>query len=73
VIDLGPEGGAGGGAVVAIGTPEQVANDPASHTATFLREILAQEPQAARPTVARVSKLSSTKSAAGRSRAAGAK
>ena len=40
VIDLGPEGGAGGGEVVAIGTPEDVAENPASHTAIFLREIL---------------------------------
>jgi len=36
VIDLGPEGGAGGGAVVAFGTPEQVATVAASHTGRFL-------------------------------------
>jgi len=40
VIDLGPEGGNGGGLVVAEGTPEQVATVAASHTATFLREAL---------------------------------
>ncbi len=40
LIDLGPEGGAGGGQVVAVGTPEQVAADPDSHTGVFLREIL---------------------------------
>jgi excinuclease ABC subunit A len=40
VIDLGPEGGAGGGRVVATGTPEQVAADPVSHTGRFLAELL---------------------------------
>src|SRR5215203_1272790 len=39
VIDLGPEGGSGGGQVVATGTPEQVAAVPESHTGYFLREI----------------------------------
>jgi excinuclease ABC subunit A len=37
VIDLGPEGGHGGGAVVATGTPEQVAGCAASHTGRFLK------------------------------------
>ena len=40
VIDLGPEGGSGGGQVVATGTPDQVARVGASHTGYFLREIL---------------------------------
>ena len=40
VIDLGPEGGSGGGTVVAEGTPEAVAADPASHTGRFLRPLL---------------------------------
>jgi excinuclease ABC subunit A len=40
VIDLGPEGGAGGGQVVAVGTPEEVAESTDSHTAIFLRDIL---------------------------------
>ena len=40
LIDLGPEGGAGGGQVLATGTPEQVAQSKTSHTAVFLREIL---------------------------------
>jgi excinuclease ABC subunit A len=39
VIDLGPEGGSGGGQVIATGTPEQVAAVPESHTGYFLREI----------------------------------
>lgn len=40
IIDLGPEGGDGGGEVVATGTPEEVAQNPASHTARFLKDIL---------------------------------
>jgi excinuclease ABC subunit A len=40
VIDLGPEGGAGGGRLVVEGTPEQVARCAASHTGRFLREVL---------------------------------
>ena len=42
VIDLGPEGGAGGGAVVAEGPPEAVARVSASHTGRFLRPTLAR-------------------------------
>ncbi|WP_324152105.1 excinuclease ABC subunit UvrA [Ideonella sp.] len=40
LIDMGPEGGAGGGTVVAEGTPERVAACPASHTGHFLRALL---------------------------------
>ena len=40
VIDLGPEGGSGGGEIVATGTPEQVAGVDESHTGRFLAEIL---------------------------------
>lgn len=40
VIDLGPEGGAGGGEIVAMGTPEEVAKSKVSHTARFLRDAL---------------------------------
>jgi excinuclease ABC subunit A len=40
VLDLGPEGGAGGGRVVAVGTPEELAAAPASVTGTFLRTLL---------------------------------
>jgi excinuclease ABC subunit A len=40
VIDLGPEGGDGGGTVVATGTPEDIAAFPASHTGRFLKPAL---------------------------------
>ena len=40
IVDMGPEGGAGGGTVVAEGTPEQVAKVKASHTGRFLQELL---------------------------------
>ncbi|MGI6037918.1 MAG: excinuclease ABC subunit UvrA [Limnochordia bacterium] len=40
IIDLGPEGGDGGGRIVAQGTPEEVAQVPESHTGRFLRKIL---------------------------------
>lgn len=43
VIDMGPEGGNGGGLLVAEGTPEQIAGVPASHTGKFLRDILSPE------------------------------
>ncbi|HEV7886251.1 MAG TPA: excinuclease ABC subunit UvrA, partial [Acidimicrobiales bacterium] len=40
IIDLGPEGGDGGGAVVVEGTPEKVAKTPESHTGRFLAPLL---------------------------------
>jgi excinuclease ABC subunit A len=40
VIDIGPEGGDGGGQIVASGTPEQVATHPASHTGAYLLPLL---------------------------------
>src|SRR4051812_2674627 len=46
IIDLGPEGGSGGGQVIATGTPEQVARIEASHTGNFLAEVLHHRPVA---------------------------
>ena len=40
LIDMGPEGGAGGGAVVGVGTPEDIAANPASHTGRYLARML---------------------------------
>ena len=40
IIDLGPEGGDRGGSVVAVGTPEEVAESPLSYTGVFLRKVL---------------------------------
>ncbi|WP_170954677.1 excinuclease ABC subunit UvrA [Polaromonas sp. AER18D-145] len=40
LIDMGPEGGAGGGMVVGVGTPEDIAANPASHTGRYLKRLL---------------------------------
>jgi len=40
LIDLGPEGGEGGGEIVAVGTPEQVLESRSSHTAEALRKFI---------------------------------
>ena len=42
IIDLGPEGGDGGGEIVAAGTPEQIARDKRSYTGAFLKPVLAR-------------------------------
>lgn len=47
IIDMGPEGGSGGGTVLATGTPEAVAQIPESHTGRFLAEVLVAHPAAA--------------------------
>ncbi|MEA1652336.1 excinuclease ABC subunit UvrA [Nitrospirillum sp. BR 11164] len=46
IIDMGPEGGAGGGRIVAEGTPEHVANVPESHTGHYLKPYLSEVPPA---------------------------
>ena len=42
IIDLGPEGGDGGGEIVAAGTPEDVAKEKRSYTGAFLKPVLAK-------------------------------
>jgi excinuclease ABC subunit A len=42
IVDLGPEGGDGGGEIVAAGTPEQIARNPKSYTGQYLRHVLAR-------------------------------
>jgi len=48
VLDFGPEGGDGGGEIVATGTPEQIAADPKSWTGRYLKEILDRHAERAR-------------------------
>ncbi|MGJ7417234.1 excinuclease ABC subunit UvrA [Streptomyces cinereoruber] len=74
VVDMGPEGGSGGGVVVAEGTPEEVASVPASHTGKFLREVLGADriSDAAIP-AARGTKRTATKKTAAAKKAAPAK
>jgi excinuclease ABC subunit A len=43
VIDMGPEGGSGGGQVVAVGTPEEIAKVKASHTGVWLGPVLKEQ------------------------------
>jgi excinuclease ABC subunit A len=52
LLDFGPEGGDGGGLIVAVGTPEQVAADPESWTGRYLKDVLARQEQRRRDRVA---------------------
>ncbi len=47
IIDLGPEGGDGGGEIVAAGTPEEIVKNPRSYTGRFLKEVLERQPATA--------------------------
>jgi excinuclease ABC subunit A len=51
VIDLGPEGGAGGGQLVAAGTPETVAATPGSYTGHYLARVLQRLPEGGRASI----------------------
>ncbi|MGY1434938.1 excinuclease ABC subunit UvrA [Streptomyces reniochalinae] len=64
VVDLGPEGGNGGGMLVAEGTPEQVAAEPASHTGKFLRDMLGERVSDASPALPATRKKSRATSGA---------
>ncbi len=46
IVDLGPEGGGGGGTIVAEGTPESLAREGKSYTGRYLRELLQKQPKA---------------------------
>jgi excinuclease ABC subunit A len=50
VIDLGPEGGDGGGEIVALGTPEELAAHPESYTGKFLNAVLSRTEKRERKT-----------------------
>ncbi len=52
IVDMGPEGGDGGGEVVAQGTPEQIARNPKSHTGAYLKPVLARKGAKGRRTAA---------------------
>jgi excinuclease ABC subunit A len=49
LIDMGPEGGEEGGMAIAVGTPEEVASEPVSHTGRFLAELLTPTVRATKP------------------------
>jgi excinuclease ABC subunit A len=70
LVDLGPEGGAGGGAIVAEGTPEEVAANPDSHTGVVLRKVL---PPVRAPRRAPSANGRAPKAPTGRARTAAAK
>ena len=55
LLDFGPEGGDGGGLIVAQGTPEQVAKDPASWTGKYLAEVLERQERRRKARVAALS------------------
>ena len=74
VVDMGPEGGSGGGQIVATGTPEQVATVAASHTGTFLGPLLAGQAVArSRVTKAAVTKAVVRKAAVKKSTVKGSR
>src|SRR5271165_6665842 len=52
IIDMGPEGGDGGGEVVAAGTPEEIARNPKSYTGAYLKPVLAKKGKARRSAAA---------------------
>jgi excinuclease ABC subunit A len=76
VIDLGPDGGRRGGTLVAEGTPEEVAKNPASYTGEFLAEILrgrAAKPSAKKQAAAAKTTTKTATKAVARSKVNGAK
>jgi excinuclease ABC subunit A len=70
IIDLGPEGGDEGGRVIATGTPEEVAAEPASHTGHFLADILTVKAKRTRRAPARAKAAAANGSSGNGSRSA---
>ena len=70
IIDLGPEGGDGGGQIVATGTPEDVAANPDSYTGHFLAQILDRTTEPAKPARKRMTKKATKKRATKKRKAA---
>ena len=68
VIDMGPEGGSGGGLIIATGTPEMVARSKKSHTGVFLKEVLATSASAHKAAIAASKASTSVKATARRRR-----
>jgi len=52
IIDLGPEGGDGGGSIIAQGTPETIAGTSSSYTGRYLRQVITAKPVRSRAAVA---------------------
>ena len=69
ILDLGPEGGEGGGRIVAQGRPEEVAANPASHTGHFLAPLLAETAPALKPTTTKTTSAKASGIKPGRKRA----
>lgn len=61
IIDLGPEGGSGGGEIIAEGTPEHVAKLPHSHTGRFLHAMLENKKDIKKKSIAKPTKAKTTK------------
>lgn len=61
IIDLGPEGGSGGGEIIAEGTPEHVAKLPHSHTGRFLHTMLENKKDIKKKSIAKPTKAKTTK------------
>jgi excinuclease ABC subunit A len=69
LLDFGPEGGDGGGEIVAVGTPEQVAANPASWTGKYLKEVLDRHEQRRKARVAGLVSTAEKKPARAKARA----
>ncbi len=63
IVDLGPEGGAGGGRILATGTPEQVAKVEQSHTGRFLQRVLSKDQTPQPPSPKRAARKAASKAA----------